>query len=244
MAGTRDVSWTEDELILACELVADADWKQLDDGDPRVRALSDLLQLGPIPVADRTAKFRNPNGVARKTADIATVHPDYTGKPTRGGKMDKVILDQFLADPAGMRVKADAVRAAFLSEQFVGVGVDDDEVEVGSSEGGVLFRQHTVRERDPKLRKRKLDSVRRQGLPLTCEVCGLQPSVLYPGVEASDSLLDVHHVVPLSVSGVTTTRLADLAVLCPSCHRAIHASKPWATPDQLRSGLATEVVNR
>lgn len=237
MATTRDVAWTEDELILACALVADAGWKQLDDSDPRIQALSDLLQLGPIPVEDRTPKFRNPNGVARKTADIATVHPDYTGKPTRGGRLDKVVLDEFLADPAGMRAKADAVRAAFLSREFVGVGVEDDTVDVGSSEGGVLFRQHAVRERDPKLRKRKLDSVRESGQPLACEVCGLQPSVLYPGVEASDSLFDVHHVVPLSVSGVTTTRLADLAVLCPSCHRAIHASRPWATPKQLREQL-------
>ena len=70
---------------------------------------------------------------------------------------------------------------------------------------------------------------------LRCEVCDLEPETLYGG--DADSLVDVHHILPLSVSGPTRTHLDDLAVLCPNCHRAIHASQEWTTPDQLRERI-------
>jgi hypothetical protein len=52
-----------------------------------VIALPELLQgmmLHPLDV--RKADFRNPNGVGRKTADIATALPGYAGRPTNGGR--------------------------------------------------------------------------------------------------------------------------------------------------------------
>ena len=74
--------------------------------------LSDLLQRLPIhPMDVRGPKFRNPNGVARKTYDLATRHPDYHGTPTRGGAGDLVVLQEFLDDGPKMSAIADAIRA-------------------------------------------------------------------------------------------------------------------------------------
>ncbi len=69
-------------------------------------------------------------------------------------------------------------------------------------------------------------------------MCDLEPETLYGG--DGNSLVDVHHIKPLSVSGPTRTHLDDLAVLCPNCHRAVHASQEWITPDQLRDTVRGE----
>ena len=101
---TREPTWSRDELILACDLVRENDWKGMGASDPRVQALSDLLQQLPIhPMELRGPKFRNPNGVGRKTWDISTHHPDYTGAPTNAGATDLEVLRDFLEREDEMR---------------------------------------------------------------------------------------------------------------------------------------------
>ena len=105
-----------DELILACDLVYENGWKGLDDRDERVIELSDPLQRLPIhPLEVRGPKFRNPNGVARKTYDLATRHPDYTGTPTRGGAGDLLVLEEFLDDGPRMSTIAKSIRSGVLT---------------------------------------------------------------------------------------------------------------------------------
>jgi 5-methylcytosine-specific restriction protein A len=48
---------------------------------------------------------------------------------------------------------------------------DLDPVDLPAAEGGVALRAHLRRERDPKLRRRKLDHTKRRGLPIACEAC-------------------------------------------------------------------------
>jgi hypothetical protein len=42
--GPHRIDWEWEEIVLACDLVAQNGWRQLDAGDPRVRELSGLLQ--------------------------------------------------------------------------------------------------------------------------------------------------------------------------------------------------------
>ena len=102
--------WTRDEIILACELVEANGWRQVDANDPRVRALSELLQSPAIHPFPRNPDFRNPAGVAFKTYNIASTHPDYRGPQSNGNRLDKEVLDDFRADPAGMHAMAARVR--------------------------------------------------------------------------------------------------------------------------------------
>ena len=230
---TRRLDWTRDELILACDLLAANGWHELPDTDARVIELSNLLRTLPIyPVDRRAPTFRSPGSVRRKMTDIATRHPDSTRQPTNGNRLDRQVLDEFLAQPEVMHQSAEALRVAARSHGFDAlppVVLDDD----GVPEGRLLARRHYVRERDPKLRRKKLDEAFARHGCVACEVCGFDFEATYGSRGARYA--ECHHVVPLHASGATTTRLADLAILCANCHRMIHRSDPWLTPDQLRS---------
>lgn len=130
---------------------------------------------------------------------------------------------------------ADGSGSAQPSAREVLVPPTEDDLE-GVDEGGLALRQHLVRERDRGLRKRKIDSVRKAGNAIACEVCGFNFGVAY-GEHGLD-YCEVHHRVPLHESGQTTTKLEDLAILCANCHRMIHRRNPWLTVDELSALVA------
>ncbi|GGL98401.1 hypothetical protein GCM10010129_47640 [Streptomyces fumigatiscleroticus] len=237
--AVKNPDWARDEIILACHLVMTNDWKGLDAQDSRVIELSALLQLLPIHAdADRTDKFRNLNGVARKTFDIATRHPDYRGKPTNGGALDVEVLHEFLARPDQMTEVARLIRVGITSGELQALAQPDDEElddDFEAPEGRLLLRRHRARERSKALRKKKIDSVLRKGGSLACEACGFDFEDVYG--ERGAGYVECHHVVPLHEAGEGSTKLSDLALICANCHRMIHRRAPWPTPAELRTSI-------
>jgi 5-methylcytosine-specific restriction protein A len=226
----QNPSWEREELILACDLVAQNQWRQIAATDPRVTELSELLRR--LPLHDqqlRRPNFRNANGVARKTADLATNRPGYGGTPTRGGELDKRVIEDFLRDEGAMHKLALAIRQAEASGEFAVVAAADDD---GTAEGRLLTRRHIHRERSAGLRRRKLAAIRRSGRPLACEVCDFDFEQTYG--DRGRGYIECHHIVPLHVGGLVVTRLGDLALICANCHRMIHARSPWLSPGELR----------
>ncbi|MFO6419111.1 HNH endonuclease [Hylemonella sp. W303a] len=66
---------------------------------------------------------------------------------------------------------------------------------------------------------------------LKCEACGSYSALKYPGL--GPAVWEVHHRVPLSeLESPTKTHVRDLAVLCPSCHRAIHRTIPMLSVEE------------
>ncbi|MGA5035517.1 HNH endonuclease [Streptomyces capoamus] len=227
----RNPDWSRDEVILACDLVMSNGWKGMDASDPRVQDLSRLLQRLPNHQnAPRSETFRNPNGVGRKTFDIATQHPEYSGKPTNGGAMDKAVLAEFLARPQQMSAAARRIREALEAGSY-----ESDLDDYSAPEGRLLLRRHVARERDKKLRQKKIDSVLGRGLSLSCEVCEFDFEAVYG--DRGAGYIECHHVIPLHVAGEGTTKLSDLALICSNCHRMIHRKAPWPTPQDLRRQL-------
>jgi 5-methylcytosine-specific restriction protein A len=225
--------WTRDELILACALAESNGWRQVYDTDPRARELSQLLQSPAIHPLPHHPDFRNPAGVGQKTRNIVDNHPGHRGPRSNGNRLDKEVLDDFLADPAGMRAMAERIRELLTSADADSSDVPDlDPIDLPAGEGGVALRAHLRRERDPKLRRRKLDDTRRHGCPIACEACGFDFGQTY-GVHGQD-YIECHHRTPLHVTGKTQTRLADLALLCSNCHRMIHRTKQWLTVEELK----------
>ena len=241
VTSSRPPAWVRDEVILACDLVLQNNWHWLSSNDPRIHELSELLQLLPLhPPEVRGPKFRNPNGVARKTADIATWHPDYTGKPTKGGAIDREVLRDFLERPDEMRAAAAAIREGAkrgLFEEIAYPPAEEESDEPAAAEGRLLERRHLARERNPKLRRRKIEEFLKTHDRLACEVCGFDFGKVYG--DRGEGYIECHHAVPLHASGETTTRVKDLVLLCSNCHRMIHRTSPWLTPDELR-----ELVSR
>ncbi|WP_327144696.1 HNH endonuclease [Nocardia sp. NBC_01327] len=232
----RSPAWVRDELILACDLVAQNGWRELRQGDPRVRDLSELLRSLPLHSSTvRTETFRSSDSVSRKTTDIATHHPGYTGKKTRGGALDVVVLDDFLTEPAEMHQLAQTIRdAARLGHFDTDVAaevelLDDDEP---AREGRLMVAVHRRRERDAKLRNKKVAEFLRANDRIFCEICEFDFELVY-GVHGK-GYIECHHVVPLHVSGETKTRTEDLVLLCANCHRMIHRQSRWLQPAELR----------
>lgn len=101
---------------------------------------------------------------------------------------------------------------------------ESEESEPSASEGRLQVLAHRRRERSRFLVKKKLSEFRRVHGSLHCEVCALPERGRYP-VELALSVFEVHHTSPLaSAAGPRRTTLEDLAVVCASCHRAIHAT--------------------
>lgn len=234
----RSPPWVRDEVILACDLVAQNDWQYLTAEDPRVVELSDLLQLLPFHSAERRSDtFRNANGVARKTVDIATHHPDYSGLKTKGGAIDEDVLQEFLDEPAHMHEVAQELRRAIADDsvaELLTAPIDDEDDE--AHEGRLLQRRHFVRERDKGLRRRKIAEFLKTSPRVHCEVCGFDFETVYG--EHGREYIEVHHTLPLHASGETKTKLKDLILVCANCHRMVHRRSPWLTPDALRGLLA------
>jgi 5-methylcytosine-specific restriction protein A len=233
----KRINWTADEVTLVAAEVMQNGWRGFDERSESAARLSDVLRRAPFhPVADRGDKFRNPNGVARKSYDIATRHPSYTGVQTNGSRIDGEVLQEFLADPEGMLTIAEALEAAIVNERpsdYIAMTEEDEgEDEASAPEGRLVLALHRRYERDPRLRERKLNSVRKAGLPIACEACRFDFEATYG--ERGRGYIEVHHVTPLHSSGATITTLDDLALLCSNCHRMIHRSRPWINPSQLR----------
>ncbi|WLQ33593.1 HNH endonuclease [Streptomyces castrisilvae] len=235
--SSRSPDWTRDEIILACELAMANGWKRLEFNDPRVVELSALLQTMPIhPEELRNELFRNPNGVARKTVDITSRHPAYTGKPTNGNALDVEVMNDFLARPAEMSEVARRIRQGLGAGDLQDLpAAAEEEDDYSAPEGRLLLRRHLSRERNKGLRKRKIDGVLRQGGQLACEACGFDFEEIYG--DRGKGYIECHHVIPLHKAGEGRTKLSDLALICANCHRMIHRRAPWPTPGELRASM-------
>jgi 5-methylcytosine-specific restriction enzyme A len=238
----RPPRWLEAELVLACDIVAQNNWKAVRVGDPRTVELSRLLRAAKWhPLEDRGSTFRNLNSVQRKTFDIATSHRSYRGKRTKGGKLDGEILQQFIEQPTEMHTQAAALRAGIHSGELIGlpemVDVNQDET---AREGRVLILCHLRRERNLSLRTRKIKKALTERGCLECEVCGFDFARIYG--ERGYGYAEVHHLTPLHVTGPVHTGMGDLAVLCANCHRMIHRGPRWLSPDELRELVRTRCV--
>ncbi|MCT2582910.1 hypothetical protein [Actinophytocola gossypii] len=116
------IVWTRDEIILACAVVADNDWKQptAKQNDWRIIELSALLQAPEFhPLEGRGPEFRSPASVSRKMADIATRHSTHHGKRTNGNQLDAVVAAEFVARPAEMRAEAERLRARLRGQDTI-----------------------------------------------------------------------------------------------------------------------------
>ena len=231
----KSPNWDREEVILAAELVVRNDWKQLDKTDEAVIELSRLLSAAPFhPKEVRTAEFRNATGVALKTWNLASLHPNYQGAKSNASKMDRSVVEDFLQSELEMLENAKAIRTLIIEGDFREDNFHDteDSTEFEAPEGRTLLSKHYRRERSVKLRTKKLAAVKASGRTIACEVCDFDFATSYG--ERGLEYIEVHHKMPLHVTGERTTKLEDLALLCANCHRMIHRGK-WISVEELRA---------
>lgn len=177
----------------------------------QVLALSKVLRSLPYQAdAAKKPSFRNPDGVAFKLQNIRQV---ATGKGLGNvSQMDRTIWAEFGNDRSEVSRLATAIREGILSEAALPAILDDE-----FSEGRLLTTIHYRRERDPKLRRKLLETRLSGGL--ACDACNLGRPDL--PMDLQEALFEAHHVLPLA-SGERKTRISDLVVLCACCHRVVH----------------------
>jgi 5-methylcytosine-specific restriction protein A len=114
--GVRNPKWTEGESILALDLYFDLDFgrqaSRYKPTSPEIVALSHLLhRLRYHASGERTATFRNPNGVYKKLCNFLPLDPAYRGKGLTGNsRVDKAVWQKFGCDRSGLREAASAIR--------------------------------------------------------------------------------------------------------------------------------------
>lgn len=90
-------------------------------------------------------------------------------------------------------------------------------------EGAIIERVHRERERDSSIVKRAKNRFVATHGCLHCEACTWEPSSHFKNTIFTNSVIEAHHDVPLSSSEHTgRTKIDELKMLCPNCHRAIH----------------------
>ncbi|MES9508566.1 MULTISPECIES: HNH endonuclease [unclassified Streptomyces] len=237
----RSPDWTWDELLLICSRVVSNDWGQLRSYQQPTRDLADLLRSLPLHgnAAHDVPEFRSAASISRKSADLITGRPDYTGPATRGGRLTRLVAEAFTERETEMLLAAQAIEDGISSGELVRIPEQPNEVDedgVPAAEGRLLTRWATFRERNPALRKRKIAQARRLREPLQCSVCAFDFGRRYGTL--GEGYIEVHHVLPLHLSGPRETRLEDLAFLCANCHRMCHRGHrgaSWRTPADLRA---------
>jgi 5-methylcytosine-specific restriction protein A len=229
--GAGNPDWNRDETLLALDLLYRHD-APIHKGHDDVVELSTLLRSALIhPLDGRRPSFRNPDGVALKLQNLLSAID-----PTRG--LSSSDLDrQLVAEYPKARAKEVAALATLIRSAIAqgeaAESLPDDEV---FAEGYLLTSRH--RSRDRRLRKKLLKQ--RADDQLICEVCEFAA----PPLERSlrESFFEAHHIRPLSgFKEGTATRVADLSLLCASCHRFLHrliaVKKDWVSIEEARSRL-------
>lgn len=115
----------------------------------------------------------------------------------------------------------------------------DHEEEASFPEGLLVEKLHRSRERNRRVvelaKKRFIDVKGR----LFCEACGLDPEKHFRSAKLHNRIIEAHHNVPLfDDKHDGETKVSDLRMLCPTCHRAIHTIRPWQTVEELRKLLS------
>jgi 5-methylcytosine-specific restriction protein A len=225
-SGQGNPDWTREETILALAVLAGRGMKVPAKSSAEVGQLSDFLRNCPIhPPHLRNSKFRNPDGVYMKMQNLLSCELPPGRKGLITTRTDRAVWDEFVNNPKGAIETAQAIRANLktLATLTTAEPIGSEDVDSEYAEGNLTSRIHRRRERARGLRKRVLARAREGGRPLQCESCGQRERIaLGP---AAESEFEVHHRNPLAEAGSSPvrTRVADLALVCASCHRLVHA---------------------
>jgi 5-methylcytosine-specific restriction protein A len=227
--GAGNPDWNRDETLLALDLLY-RHGTPVHKGHDDVAELSALLQAAPFhPIEKRRPSFRNEDGVALKLQNLLSAI-----EPTRGlssSALDRELVAEYPRSRAReVAALASSIREAIRRGETVEV-VPEDEV---FAEGHLLTSRH--RRRDGRLRKKLLGQTPDERL--VCTICDFAPPAL-PERQLRESFFETHHVRPLSgVKGVTSTRLADVSLVCAGCHRFIHrliaTKRKWVSISEAR----------
>jgi len=236
----KNPKWTRQETILALDLYLQAPGiKFREPEDPAVVELSKLLNQYHRSIGTpQTSDLRNPNGVSMKLGNFMRLDPEVEGSGLpNGARLEEEVWNTYAKEHDLLRREAalliEHIRATSPSTNTTNLPdlESDEDLE---SEGDPRTYVHRSYERKSGNRKRKIDSIKKRGLPIVCECCGFDFEKTYG--ERGREFIEVHHAVPVSELGAAQKlRLSDLNLLCSNCHRMVHRRRPWLSVEEIQS---------
>lgn len=235
----KNPKWSRDELILALDLYFKIDLSTAGAEHPKIVELSSILNKLPIhSERSNKEKFRNPNGVHMKLMNFSAIDPSYKGKGlNKGGKLEKIIWDEFADKPKYLSDAADRIKSILSSDAFVSSSYHfEDPDEEDFPEGKILYRCHKEQERNQRLVKKAKETAFKKHGRLQCQICGFDFAEKYG--RHGLGYIECHHIIPVSqLDSSTPTKLKDLVLVCSNCHRMLHRKRPWLSADELKKLL-------
>lgn len=107
-------------------------------------------------------------------------------------------------------------RDSVLENDSLQKEIENEMPDLSVAEGKQKLVTHLARERNRDIiNKKKNDALKNN--TLYCEICS------FSFIETFDiEFIECHHIEPISDSGERVTKLEDLALVCPNCHRMLH----------------------
>lgn len=223
--------WERDELVLALELSLEAPLARPNADEPRVVALTELLNALPVHAA-HAETIRTPTDVATMLSTLSGLTAASGAQSSRTNSRAQEVCREFAGKHELLKSLAKGIRAAHTLPEVAAPAVaEEDEEEF--AEGRVLYRLHRSRERNPQL----VDDAKKAALSrhgkLQCAVCGFDFALVYG--DLGHGYIEAHHIVALSEIGAEqTTKVSDLALVCANCHRMLHRRRPWLAVSDLK----------
>jgi 5-methylcytosine-specific restriction protein A len=223
-----------EEVVLALDLYLNRDG--LHDAAAR-RGLSQLLREWPaereFALADPT--FRNEQSVRNKLYNLQYLETGGTQGREKGGAVTNAVWEEFGGNAAAAAAEAAVIRTAIqdLESADPEPGVEGD---LEADETGVVLLTHRRRERSRKLVAKKKAAALSQTGALACEACGFDSEARY-GIQG---VIECHHLKPVAeLQPGETTKLSELRLVCPNCHRLVHRRRPWLSWPELLALVAS-----
>lgn len=223
----RNPKWHRDEVILALDLYYRIERNSISATNPQIIELSKLLNKLPIHRdSNTTEKFRNPNGVSLKLHNFSAIDPNYKGEGMKSySKLDDEIFHEFVNDKEKLSKIAFRIKEVLEDNLLSELNkIEDEDIDCSQysiKEGQTLYKYHKYRERNRTLILKKKESFLFKHGCLYCEVCGFDFAKVYGTL--GEGFIECHHTSPLSeIDNEKETRLDDLRVVCPNCHRMLH----------------------
>jgi len=155
--------------------------------------------------------------------------------PTRYGRLEKVALAAAILDYFGIQFNdsMQSVGSRITDNWFDAVMPKLNEIAGKDSygtpsraippiflEGDERIAEHYQIERNrsvvTQLKEQCLDKSARGFI--NCHACRVAPGDLH-----SVEIIEAHHIIPVSIAGFRAVKFEDFILLCPNCHRALHA---------------------
>lgn len=113
-AVSKMIVWTDEELLLALEVMHRRDWRGGNARDPEFVELSRLLNRTNFPGAQNVGdNFRSPSAVSYKTGNLIGANPNAAGG-FKFTSREKELVAEYLADPAAVLARAREVRSRIV----------------------------------------------------------------------------------------------------------------------------------